>query len=107
PGALLRAAGGIVAHELTSLLRPDAAAPREDPRRSSADVVCRTTHHRRVAVVGERNRLALIRGSGCTCPHESALLRPHSRASREDPCCPDSKVVERSSLDGGVAVGSE
>ena len=66
---------GARADQLGSLLGPDAAAPRPDPRGPSATVVEVPADDGRVAVGGERRRKCLV--SGPTAPEPTSL----------GPCC--------------------
>ena len=96
------------ADQLASLLGPDTAAAREDPRRPGAIVVDRPTHDGRVAVGGQRDGDALSGGSSRSRADQLAsLLGPDTAAAREDPRRPGAVVVARPTHDGRVAVGGQ
>ena len=99
---------GARADQLGSLLGPDAAAPRPDPRGPSAVVVDGPSDDGRVAVGGEGHGRALLSGPhGARADQLGSLLGPDAAAPRPDPRGPSVTVVVEPSDDGRVAVGGE
>jgi hypothetical protein len=84
------------ADQLVALLRPDAVAAGEDPRRACQRVVERPAHDGGVAVGGQRNGLALLdalrAGSNRAGADQlAALLSPDTVAAGVDPCRTDGR----------------
>ena len=107
--ALLGGSNRSCADQLVSLLGPDTAAARVDPRSPLPAVVVRPADDGRVAVGGQRDGDALLGGSNRSRADQLvSLLGPDTAAARVDPRRPvAASVVAGPANDGRVAIGGQ